>query len=126
MSVQQDPPTKAQEELDRNHQGNPKDPPTNQVISDDDNSSIEDIDGDYGSYGNHIFSDPKVAEYWRHVYEKATYEGRHRFDPTFTWSAAEEKRLKRKACFTITSQLSESRKLTFVNRSTFASCHGVG
>ncbi|EWC44430.1 hypothetical protein DRE_06798 [Drechslerella stenobrocha 248] len=56
---------------------------------------VQDIDGDYGSYGNHIFSDPKVAEYWRGVYEKANYEGRHRFDPNITWSAAEEKRLKR-------------------------------
>ena len=56
----------------------------------------EDIDGDYGSYGNHVFSDPKVAAYWADVYEKATYEGRHRFDPTFTWSATEEKRVKRK------------------------------
>ncbi len=56
----------------------------------------EDIDGDYGSYGDHIFSDPKVAAYWAGVYEKATYEGRHRFDPTFTWSATEEKRVRRK------------------------------
>ncbi|KAJ6263610.1 Acetamidase [Drechslerella dactyloides] len=55
----------------------------------------QDIDGDYGSYDNHIFSDPRVAEYWRGVYEKAIYEGRHRFDPKITWSAAEEKRLKR-------------------------------
>ncbi|ETI23128.1 hypothetical protein G647_04925 [Cladophialophora carrionii CBS 160.54] len=66
-------------------------PPTS-----DDTSSIEDVDGDYGSYGNHVFSDPKVAEYWRNVYENAHYEGRHRFDPSFTWSATEEKRLKRK------------------------------
>ncbi len=28
----------------------------------DDASSIEDIDGDYGSYGSHVFSDPKVLE----------------------------------------------------------------
>lgn len=59
-------------------------------------SSNEDIDGDYGSYGVHVFTDPKVAEYWRNVYEAASYEGRHRFDPTFTWSATEEKHLKRK------------------------------
>lgn len=96
MSVQRDPSGKPNEGLDQDRQGHPKDVTTNQVISDDD-SSIEDIDGDYGSYGNHVFSDPKVAEYWRSVYETATYEGRHRFDPTFTWTAAEEKRLKRKA-----------------------------
>lgn len=63
--------------------------------------TVEDIDGDYGSYGNHVFSDPTVAEYWRGIYEKARYEGRHRYDPTFTWSAAEEKRLKRKIDFRI-------------------------
>jgi sugar phosphate permease len=44
----------------------------------------------------HIFSDPRVAEYWRGVYEKARYEGRHRFDPAFTWTADEELRLRRK------------------------------
>ncbi len=62
----------------------------------EDISIHEDIDGDYGSYSNHVFSDPKVAEYWRNVYENAHYEGRHRFDPSFTWGATEEKRLKRK------------------------------
>lgn len=58
----------------------------------------EEIDGDYGSYSNHVFSNPKVASYWRGVYDNAQYEGRHRFDPNLTWSASEEKRLKRKAC----------------------------
>lgn len=52
--------------------------------------------GDYGSDGNHVFSDPNVADYWRGVYEKAQYEGRHRFDPTLTWSAEEEQKLKRR------------------------------
>lgn len=59
-------------------------------------SGEEEIDGDYGSYHDHVFSDPQIAEYWRNVYEEAQYEGRHRFDPKFTWSATEEKRLKRK------------------------------
>jgi hypothetical protein len=53
------------------------------------------VDG-YGSDHNHVFAKPEVAEYWRGVYEKAQYEGRHRFDPDITWSAAEEKRLRRK------------------------------
>lgn len=97
MSVQQNPSDRIHEALDQKHDDQGKDAFANQVVSDD-SSSIEDVDGDYGSYGNHVFSDPKVAEYWRSVYETATYEGRHRFDPTFTWSAAEEKRLKRKAC----------------------------
>lgn len=51
---------------------------------------------DYGSTDDHVFTDPRVAGYWMGVYEKATYEGRHRFDPHFTWSAEEELALKRK------------------------------
>lgn len=98
MSAQQGTTGSAHEEPNKQFVDHGKDLPTNQIDSDD-SSSIEDVDGDYGSYGNHIFSDPKVAEYWRNVYETATYEGRHRFDPTFTWSATEEKRLKRKASF---------------------------
>ncbi|VVT46628.1 uncharacterized protein SAPINGB_P001308 [Magnusiomyces paraingens] len=55
-------------------------------------------------YGkSHIFQDPEVADYYRGVYEKATYEGRFHFDPEFTWEPAEEKalvrRLEWKACF---------------------------
>lgn len=59
------------------------------------------VDGDYGSYHDHIFVEPKIAAYWANVYENARYEGRHRFDPAFTWSAPEEKRLKRKASFPV-------------------------
>ncbi|KAL2264483.1 hypothetical protein VTJ83DRAFT_6993 [Remersonia thermophila] len=51
---------------------------------------------DYGSTDDHIFSDPTTAEYWRGVYEKAGYENRHRFDPHFTWTAEEERKLVRK------------------------------
>lgn len=58
--------------------------------------SSELVHGDYGSDSNHVFSDPSVADYWRKVYEDAQYEGRHRFDPEITWSADEEKKLKRK------------------------------
>lgn len=50
----------------------------------------------YGSYDDHIFNDRVTAEYWREVYENAKYEGRHRFDPTYTWTAEEEKKLVRK------------------------------
>ncbi|KAJ8089387.1 hypothetical protein PM082_014635 [Marasmius tenuissimus] len=68
------------------------------LTGDSGDESIADIEvqGDYGSGRDHIFSDPKVADYWRNVYETAHYEGRHRYDPTFTWSAAEELRVKRK------------------------------
>ncbi|KOS19819.1 putative transporter [Escovopsis weberi] len=44
----------------------------------------------------HVFSDPAIAEHWRTVYDEAKYENRHRFDPTFTWTAEEEKKLVRK------------------------------
>lgn len=49
------------------------------------NSSIE-----------HPFSDPEIADRWRKVYENAQYENRHRFDPSFTWTAQEEKKLVKK------------------------------
>lgn len=42
------------------------------------------------------FLDPKVAQHWANVYEKSKYEGRHVFDPAFTWSKDEEKKLVRR------------------------------
>lgn len=39
------------------------------------------------------FKNPEVAKYWEGVYEKAQYECRHLFDPYFTWSPAEERKL---------------------------------
>ncbi|KAI1085799.1 MFS general substrate transporter [Whalleya microplaca] len=66
----------------------------------EDASSVE-TDGDYGSLGTHVFSDPAVADHWRNVYEKARYENRHRFDPEYKWTAEEEKRLVRKVDFRI-------------------------
>lgn len=50
----------------------------------------------YGSYEDHPFSDRVTAQYWRDVYDKAEYEGRHRFDPNYTWTAEEERKLVRK------------------------------
>lgn len=52
-----------------------------------------------GSTQQHPFSAPENAQYWETVYETAKYEGRHRFDPTFQWSASEEKQLVRKVCY---------------------------
>lgn len=54
--------------------------------------SLVDADG-YGSTNDHIFSDPAVADHWRTTYENVNYENRHRFDPSFTWSAEEERKL---------------------------------
>jgi len=56
---------------------------------------------DLGSDGEHVFSDPKVAEYWRGVYENARYECRHRFDPSATWTPEEEKKLRRRVSDTV-------------------------
>ncbi|RSL44521.1 hypothetical protein CEP53_011201 [Fusarium sp. AF-6] len=50
----------------------------------------------------HVFSDPQVADRWRKVYENAKYENRHRFDPNYTWTSEEEKRLVRKIDWRIT------------------------
>ncbi|SPJ75595.1 related to permease [Fusarium torulosum] len=49
----------------------------------------------------HPFTDPEIADRWRKVYENAKYENRHRFDPGFTWTAQEEKKLVRKIDFRI-------------------------
>jgi hypothetical protein len=55
----------------------------------------------HGSYEDHPFSDRVTAQYWREVYEKAEYEGRHRFDPDYTWTAEEERKLVRKVTLRI-------------------------
>jgi hypothetical protein len=47
----------------------------------------------HGSFQDHPFSDPATAQHWRQIYENAEYEGRHRFDPEYTWDVEEEKRL---------------------------------
>src|SRR5690606_5716464 len=63
------------------------------------NSSAEEYDvedGEYRSQGRHIFSDEKIAAHWRGIYEEAKYEGRHRFDPEFKWTAEEEKKVLKK------------------------------
>ncbi|CAG8949379.1 hypothetical protein HYFRA_00005006 [Hymenoscyphus fraxineus] len=42
------------------------------------------------------FLDPDVAAHWANVYEKCQYECRDSFDPTFTWTPEEEKKLVRR------------------------------
>lgn len=71
--------------------------PVNESLNSGDDSEAEKGVPEYGSYGDHVFANERVAEYWRQKYEAAHYEGRHRFDPAFTWTADEEKRLRRKA-----------------------------
>jgi hypothetical protein len=75
---------------------------TSQERSNSQSSTYEaDADPNFGSTDQHIFSDPAVADFWRRVYDGAKYENRHRFDPGFKWSAAEERKLLRKIDFRI-------------------------
>jgi hypothetical protein len=67
-------------------------------------TSVAGSDG-LGSTDDHIFSDPIIAGRWQKVYETAKYEGRHRFDPSYTWTAAEEKALVKKSIFFYSSFL---------------------
>jgi hypothetical protein len=49
------------------------------------------------------FSDPKVAAYYREIYESSQYECRGAFDPDLEWTPAEEKRIVRKLDWRVTS-----------------------
>ncbi|QPC76165.1 hypothetical protein HYE68_006917 [Fusarium pseudograminearum] len=66
-----------------------------------DQSPLDSGDESGSSSIEHPFSDPEIADRWRKVYEKAEYENRHRFDPSFTWTDGEEKKLVRKIDFRI-------------------------
>jgi hypothetical protein len=59
-------------------------------------TTVEAREGENNERKNNPFLNPKAAEHWRQVYEKNSYECRHVFDPHFTWSEEEEKRLVRK------------------------------
>jgi hypothetical protein len=72
--------------------------PVTQASDSGSSNSSRDERSTQGSHEDHIFKDPVTAQYWREVYDKAEYEGRHRFDPNYTWTAEEEKRLVRKVC----------------------------
>ena len=77
--------------------------PTSQNVDSGSSTTSKGERPHHGSYEDHVFSDRVTAQYWRDVYEKAKYEGRHRYDPTYTWTAEEEKKLVRKviySCFT--------------------------
>lgn len=74
-------------------------PASSDRTSSSNDSTHEDLEKatpEYGSYPDHIFANEEVANYWRAVYGKSRYEGRHQFDPTLEWSAAEEIRIRKK------------------------------
>ncbi|KAI5792594.1 major facilitator superfamily domain-containing protein [Peziza echinospora] len=65
-------------------------------VNSDTDSSTASFQIDLGSSEKHVFTDDKISAYWQDIYEKVQYEGRHRFDRLFTWTAEEEKKLVRK------------------------------
>lgn len=65
--------------------------PNEKRVSDDESS-------DTSSINEHQFKNENIANFWRGVYEKSGYEGRHRFDPNYTWTPQEESKLVRKVC----------------------------
>lgn len=78
-------------------------PDTKEVFTQDQSSATNYDSGNdtSSSSGDHVFSDAKVADHWRQVYEKAQYENRHRFDPSFTWNPEEEARIVKKVCIPV-------------------------
>ena len=71
-------------------------------------SNLSDSDEDGLALEKNPFLDPDVAEHWSLVYEKSQYECRSAFDPTYTWTADEEKavvwKLEKHVCFWAVSQ----------------------
>jgi len=59
-------------------------------------ANASDSDEDGNALKKNPFLDPDVAEHWGTVYEKAQYECRHVFDPSFKWTLEEEKKLVRR------------------------------
>lgn len=59
-------------------------------------SSASDSDEDGDAIKKNPFLDPDVAAHWTAAYDEARYECRHEFDPTFTWTEQEEKKLVRR------------------------------
>lgn len=63
-------------------------------------STTEDSVADYESQSSNtalnVFSDTKVANYYRDIYEECGYECREHFDPDFEWTKEEERKVTRK------------------------------
>lgn len=55
--------------------------------------SHDEISLDSESQLEHVFKDPAVAKYYKKVYESTNYECKDYFDPDYTWTAKEEKKL---------------------------------
>ncbi|KAI9052048.1 hypothetical protein LZ554_004301 [Drepanopeziza brunnea f. sp. 'monogermtubi'] len=55
--------------------------------------SMPECDEEGTEFKKNPFLNPDVAEHWTIVYEKSQYECRDAFDPKFTWTEEEEKKL---------------------------------
>lgn len=77
-----------------------------QDIKDSKNQLIEEIQFDLesisSSESDHVFKDPKLANYYAGIYEESKYECRHLFDPELTWTEKEEKIITRKNDWNVT------------------------
>lgn len=71
-------------------------PPTKDDAYASPGSASSHSDEDGNDFRKNPFLDPDVAEHWAIVYEKSQYECRHVFDPTFTWTEEEERKLVRR------------------------------
>ncbi|PBP22182.1 putative allantoate permease protein [Diplocarpon rosae] len=60
------------------------------------NAGDSDSDEEGGAYKRNPFLNSDIAEHWATVYEDSQYECRAEFDPTFSWTDEEEKRLVRR------------------------------
>lgn len=68
----------------------------------EDNLEIRLIDLESVNKDDHVFLNAAVAEYYYNLYEKTNYECRSHFDPNFTWSEIEERRVTRKNDWNVT------------------------
>nr|QFR37087.1 MFS transporter [Cyberlindnera americana] len=59
------------------------------------NTNVRDLESlsSDSTANEHIFNDPKVADYYRRVYEASNYECREKFDPEYTWTEEEERKV---------------------------------
>lgn len=51
------------------------------------------VESDSSSELEHVFQDPLVAEHYAKIYSDCEYECRDHFDPDFTWTAEEERKV---------------------------------
>lgn len=76
--------------------GHPASPTKNDIYVNNGYSASSTSDEDGDDLKKNPFLDPDVAEKWALVYEKSRYECRTAFDPAFTWTEEEERRVVRR------------------------------